>query len=93
LMSEQELSRIFDLVSTLGINLNYDLVTPDLLWNSLQERIYHRNGLQRVPLPKGLGQCTFLNDIQFKEIQFACNTLRERKTNHEPIYEYGYDRN
>jgi 3-dehydroquinate synthase len=88
LLSTQELSKVFHLVSTLGIDLNYDLVTPDLLWNTLQERIYHRNGLQRVPLPKGLGQCTFVNNIQFKEIQLACNTLRERKINHEPIYEY-----
>jgi 3-dehydroquinate synthase len=92
-LSEPELSRVFQLVAKLGINLNYDLVTPELLWNTLQERVYHRNGLQRVPLPKGLGQCTFVNDIQFKEIQFACNTLRERKLNDEPIYEYGYRRN
>jgi 3-dehydroquinate synthase len=88
LVSEQELNRVFDLVAALGIELNYNLVTPDLLWNTLQERIYHRNGMQRVPLPKGLGQCTFVNDIQFKEIQFACNTLKERKINHEPVYEY-----
>ncbi len=87
-LSGQGLNRIFHLVNTLGIDLSYDLVTPDLLWNTLQERIYHRNGLQRVPLPKGLGQCAFVNDLQFKEIQSACNTLRERKINHEPIYEY-----
>jgi 3-dehydroquinate synthase len=87
-ISEQELNRVFQMVATLGIHLNYDLITPDLLWSTLQERIYHRNGLQRVPLPKGLGQCTFVNDIQFKEIQFACNALKERKINDEPIYEY-----
>ena len=92
-LSAQQLSRVFQLVAVLDVHLDYDLVTPDLLWNTLQERIYHRNGLQRVPLPKGLGQCTFVNDIQFKEIKFACNTLRERKINHEPIYEYGYRRN
>jgi 3-dehydroquinate synthase len=86
LLSEQETNRVFDLVAALGIELNYNLVTPDLLWNTLEERVYHRNGMQRVPLPKGLGQCTFVNDIQFKEIQFACNTLRERKINHEPVY-------
>jgi 3-dehydroquinate synthase len=88
LLSGQELSRVFDLVSMLGFELKYDLVTPDLLWNTLQERVYHRNGQQRVPLPKGLGQCTFVNDIQFREIQFACNTFREGKIKHEPIYEY-----
>ena len=88
LLPEQGLNRVFRLVSALGISLNYDLVTPDLFWSTLQERIYHRNGQQRVPLPKGLGQCTFVNDIEFREIQFACNTFREGKIKHEPIYEY-----
>src|SRR5215217_2550832 len=56
LLSEQELNRVFGLVTALGIDLNYDPVTPDLLWNTLEERIYHRNGMQRVPLPQGVGQ-------------------------------------
>lgn len=88
LLSERETTRVFDLVAALGIELNYNLVTPELLWNTLEERVYHRNGMQRVPLPEGLGQCTFVNDIHFKEIQFACKALRERKIDHEPIYEY-----
>ncbi len=88
LLSEHELNRVFGLVHTLGIDLNYDPVTPDLLWTSLEERIYHRNGMQRVPLPQGLGQCTFVNDIQFKEIQSACTILGEWKINHEPAYQF-----
>jgi 3-dehydroquinate synthase len=88
LLSAHELNRVFQLVSTLGFDLKYDLVTPDLLWNTLQERVYHRNGQQRVPLPNSLGQCAFVNDIQFQEIKSACNTFREGKMKHEPIYEY-----
>lgn len=88
LLSERELGRLFDLISKLGLHLNSELVTPELLWNTLQERTYHRNGLQRVPLPKGLGQCTFVNDIKFEEIQSACKILEERKINHESLYQY-----
>ena len=88
LVTEQELNRLFDLVSKLGIELNQDFITPDLLWNTLEERIYHRNGQQRVPLPKGLGQCTFVNDIRFEEIQSACKILKERKTHNEPVYQF-----
>ena len=88
LLSEHELSRVFELVSSLGIELNYALVAPDILWDTLQERIYHRNGMQRVPLPEGLGQCTFVNNITFEEIKSACKALEERKIKHEPIYEY-----
>ena len=88
LVSERELNRLFDLVSKLGIEVHHNFITPDLLWNTLEERIYHRNGQQRVPLPEGLGQCTFVNDIRFEEIQSACKILEERKTKNEPVYEY-----
>ena len=88
LLPDQELNRLFDLISKLGITLRTELVTPELLWNTLEERTYHRNGLQRVPLPKGLGQCTFVNDIKFEEIQSACKILEEWKINHEPVYQY-----
>jgi len=88
LLSKQELNRIFELVTKLGIILNDGLITPDLLWKTLEERTYHRNGYQRVPLPQGLGGCTFVNDIKFEEIQSACKIYAERKTNHEPIYQY-----
>jgi 3-dehydroquinate synthase len=88
LLPDQELNRLFDMVSKLGITLRTELVTPELLWNTLEERTYHRNGQQRVPLPEGLGQCTFVNDIKFDEIQSACKILEERKINNEPVYQY-----
>ena len=88
LLSDREVDRLFDLVSKLGIHLNSELVTPELLWDTLEERTYHRNGLQRVPLPNGLGQCTFVNDIKFEEIQSACKILEERKISHESLYQY-----
>ncbi len=88
LLSDPELNRIFELVDKFRIVLNDELVTPNLLWATLEERTYHRNGLQRVPLPEGLGGCNFANDIKFEEIQSACKIYAERKTNHEPIYQY-----
>jgi 3-dehydroquinate synthase len=88
LVSEQELTRLFDLVFKFGIVLNDDLVTPKLLWDTLEERTYHRNGLQRVPLPQGLGGCAFVNDIKFEEIESACKIYEERKKSNEPIYQY-----
>jgi 3-dehydroquinate synthase len=88
LLPDRELNRLFDLVFKLGITLRTELVTPELLWNTLEERTYHRNGLQRVPLPKGLGQCTFVNDIKFEEIQSTCKILEEWKINNEPVYQY-----
>jgi len=88
LLSDHELDRLFDLVTKLGFNLNHDLLNPELLWNTLEERIYHRNGQQRVPLPEGLGQCIFVNDIKFAEIQSACKIFEEWKIKNEPVYQY-----
>lgn len=88
LLSEQELNRIFEIVAKFGIVLNDELVTAELLWNTLRERTYHRNGFQRVPLPQGLGGCTFANDINFEEIQSAYKIYYERKKTNEPIYQY-----
>ncbi|MCZ2121313.1 MAG: sedoheptulose 7-phosphate cyclase [Anaerolineales bacterium] len=78
LISSEDISRIFQLVDELGINLNTALLDPQTLWNSLEERTYHRDGLQRVPMPLGLGGCNFVNDIQQNEISSAIKNLQDR---------------
>ena len=77
LLSDEETGRIFHLIAKLGIILDTSILDPDLLWHSLQERTYHRNGLQRVPLPYGLGGCVFVNDIDAHEIEFAVKSLED----------------
>lgn len=46
-------------------------VTPDVLWRSVVERARHRNGLQRIPLPSGIGRCVFANDVTPDELKKA----------------------
>ncbi|MBE7432408.1 MAG: sedoheptulose 7-phosphate cyclase [Anaerolineales bacterium] len=77
LLSDEETERIFRLVVSLGYELDASLLDPDLLWASLTERTYHRNGLQRVPMPRGIGDCVFLNDIKADEIEFAAKNLED----------------
>jgi 2-epi-5-epi-valiolone synthase len=88
LLSEKELSRIFNLIAKLGIVINNDNVAPGLLWESLEERTYHRNGLQRVPLPNGMGNCVFVNDVKLEEIQSACRMLESWMAVNDTIYQY-----
>jgi 3-dehydroquinate synthetase len=76
LLSGEETGRIFQLIARLGIALNTEILDPYLLWESLEERVYHRNGLQRVPMPDGIGDCTFVNDIRLDELQSAIETLK-----------------
>jgi 2-epi-5-epi-valiolone synthase len=77
LLSDEETGRIFHLIAKLGIVLDTTILNPHLLWNSLRERTYHRNGSQRVPLPYGLGRCVFVNDIDAYEIESAVKSLED----------------
>lgn len=75
LLHEYEVERIFSLVQRLGIQLDLHLLDPDLMWDNLLERVEHRNGYQRVPMPNGIGNCVFLNDITREEIGRAIARL------------------
>lgn len=77
LLSEAETARVFRLVADLGLTLDTSLLDPAHLWGSLEERTCHRNGLQRVPLPKGLGGCVFVNDIAPDEIESGIRLLQD----------------
>jgi 3-dehydroquinate synthase len=88
LLSQQETARIFRLIAGLGVALNADILDPDLLWQSLEERVQHRNGLQRAPMPAGIGKCVFLNDIRLDEIQSAVKMLKNwMVVNNDEIHE------
>jgi 3-dehydroquinate synthetase len=78
LLSDQETCRIFALIEKLGIVLDTDILDPDLLWECLVERVRHRNGLQRVPLPDGMGSCVFVNDVKLNEIQSVVKKLKNQ---------------
>lgn len=77
LLSDPEASRIFRLTDTLGFALDASILDPGLLWTSLAERTYHRNGLQRIPMPHGMGGCIFLNDVKADEIESAVRLLED----------------
>jgi len=77
LLSEQDTSRVFQLMVRLGMMLDTTVLDPRLLWQSLEERTYHRNGLQRVPMPCGIGGCVFLNDVNADEIESAVRLLED----------------
>jgi 3-dehydroquinate synthase len=71
LLTRRQLDRIVDLADTLDIIPPLKLLDADALWDSLQERTLHRNGWQRIPLPQGIGNCAFINDLQETELRSA----------------------
>jgi 3-dehydroquinate synthase len=84
LLGEHEVARVFGLVDALGIVPDLGVLDATTMWHSLLDRIEHRNGQQRVPLPAGIGQCVFVNDITRRELDAAVPALRARlEANHE----------
>lgn len=88
LLPADDAARVFALVGQLEFGIDHGLLDPDLMWESLLDRTLHRDGLQRVPMPAGLGRCVFLNDITRAELDAALPALRARmEASHEPALE------
>lgn len=84
LLAASALERIFALVRRLGIEPDLGVLDAELMWQALLDRVEHRNGLQRAPLPTAIGACTFVHDITRAEIDRATTELHERlSTPHE----------
>jgi 3-dehydroquinate synthetase len=76
LLSEAELHRIIKLISELMLPIYTRKITPELMWESLSDRVLHRDGLQRVPLPIKIGKAKFVNNITFDELREAIILLK-----------------
>lgn len=78
LVSDDEADRILATMRALRLPRFHELCEPEFLWKALQETVDHRDGLQRMPLPVGLGNATFVNDVSPEEIAWAASWLAER---------------
>jgi 3-dehydroquinate synthetase len=85
LVSGRERDRIFALMRRLRLPVRHPLCEPGLLEHALQETIRHRDGLQRVPLPVGIGDACFVNDLTVAEISQAAEILHG--LDHVPVRE------
>ncbi|WP_374013880.1 sedoheptulose 7-phosphate cyclase [Pseudoxanthomonas koreensis] len=89
LLDDGEVGRVHALVQALDLAPDTALLDGALMWQSLLDRTEHRNGLQRVPMPRGLGGCVFLNDITRRELDAAIAITRDRTGAHEPALQCG----
>ena len=76
LITSDEKDRIFDLIKKLGLPYYHEKIEPHVMWNSIEERVNHRGGFQRIPLPYSIGNYTFVNDVTEEEIINTCNSLK-----------------
>ncbi len=77
LITTEEKDRVFSLMKKLELPYRHPSLKPDLLWKSVVERTYHRDGYQRIPLPASLGKCTFIDDLSKNELEQACMSIGE----------------
>ncbi len=75
LLDENSLRRVASLSEALGMPTKVPPIEFGGLWRSVAERTQHRGGLQRIPLPKRLGACVFINDLTETEISKAFDYL------------------
>lgn len=78
LLSGSELQRIFTVYRALDLPIYHEVCEPKLLIDALEDTVSHRDGLQRMPLPKYIGFGIFVNDISSNEIEQAITFLKEK---------------
>ncbi len=78
-VTEADAERIYRVMEDLDLPLwDPSLDAPDLLVDALTDTVRHRDGQQRLPLPVGIGQHRFVNDVTPEEIRRALFALRQR---------------
>lgn len=76
LIAKMTAERVFAVVRRLGLKPAIELLDPESMWQALADRIEHRNGRQRVPLPAAIGQCVFVEDVRYEEIRACTHILK-----------------
>lgn len=78
LLTKEEVKRIFETYKALGLPVYHPTCEVKVLCDALEDAINHRDGLQRVPLPQGIGEGIFVHDITEDEIKKAIAVLKEK---------------
>lgn len=84
LINPEELSRALGLIHAYGLPTGHPQCDEDLLMKALADSTSHRDGLQRVPLSRGIGNAVFVNDLTRAEIRSAARYLTTRVGDEHP---------
>ncbi|QRK10071.1 sedoheptulose 7-phosphate cyclase [Archangium violaceum] len=71
LTEARDVERVVAVMRHLALPLSNPLVTPEFMREGLEDATRHRDGKQRLPLTRGLGGCTFVNDVTPAELARA----------------------
>lgn len=76
-IAESERDRIFWLFSRLGLSLDSPYLTTELLRHATASIIQTRDGSLRAAMPRPIGQCAFVNDLDDDELAAGLVEHRE----------------
>lgn len=68
LISEADRDRVLGVMTGLGLALDSDYLTPELLEEATASILRTRDGILRAAVPSPIGACRFLNDITITEL-------------------------
>lgn len=83
LLSAEERDRVLAVMSALELPSWDTVLDPEVLVQALEDTVLHRDGKQRLPLPVGIGDVTFVNDVTDEEIRAATAMQRQLHEVHE----------
>ncbi|GGU32462.1 sedoheptulose 7-phosphate cyclase [Streptomyces violascens] len=67
-LSRHDTDRALKLLQGFQLPITHPIFTRDLLEEALADAVKHRDGLQRVPLTRGIGSVVFANDLTTEEL-------------------------
>ena len=70
-LTENDRNRIFWLMTSLGLSLDSEYLTPELLRDATASIVQTRDGQQRAAVPRPIGTCFFINDLTLDELEGA----------------------
>jgi 3-dehydroquinate synthase len=77
-ITQHELSRALRLIEAYSLPIHHAHCDEELLMKALAETTSHRDGLQRLPLTRGIGRAVFINDLTRAEVRYATGYLARR---------------
>lgn len=76
LLTHTETNRVLSVMGAMELPLSHRFFgDPHLLQDALVDTMRHRDGLQRLSIPTGIGTSCFVNDLRFDEIQIAARKM------------------
>ena len=92
LISDKEHRRILELFSRAGLSMDHPQFDEDILDKGTAAIFKTRDGKLRAAVPNPIGTCTFLNDVEAKELNAALlrhkKIMREYPRNGEGVEAY-----